>query len=60
MVLWRRVLRSRHRYSVIYRAKSPVVGDVAVKSYAQASQVPKKQKMATREAIVLKYLNSQG
>jgi hypothetical protein len=33
---------------------------VAVKVYDKPSMTPKKQKMATREAIVLKYLNSQG
>jgi hypothetical protein len=33
---------------------------VAVKVYEKPSLTPKKQKMATREAIVLKYLNAQG
>jgi hypothetical protein len=36
------------------------VKQVAVKVYDKPSMTPKKQKMATREAIVLKYLNSQG
>lgn len=49
----------RGRYSVVYRGEcSP--GKVAVKVYEKPSMAPKKQKMATREAIVLKYLNSQG
>lgn len=38
----------------------PLGSKVAVKTYAGASTAAKKQKMATREAIVLKYLNSQG
>lgn len=47
------------RYSVVYRGECSQ-GKVAVKVYEKPSMAPKKQKMATREAIVLKYLNSQG
>lgn len=48
------------RYSVISRAVCDGGMHIAIKTYDRPSLVPKKQKMATREAIVLKYLNSQG
>lgn len=41
-------------------ALGPLPLEVAVKVYERPALTPKKQKMATREAIVLKYLNSQG
>eukprot|EP00878_Enallax_costatus_P018459 GHUV01019431.1.p1 GENE.GHUV01019431.1~~GHUV01019431.1.p1 ORF type:complete len:180 (+),score=40.49 GHUV01019431.1:211-750(+) len=51
----------RGRYSVISHGDCDVVGaPVVIKTYDRPSLVPKKQKMATREAIVLKYLKSQG
>lgn len=57
----RRFLSLLIRYSVIYKASCQHVGDhVAIKSYDRPSLLPKKQKMATREAIVMRYLNSQG
>jgi hypothetical protein len=51
------------RYSVVLRGDCPQLHpakSVAIKVYEKPSLMPKKQKMATREAIVLKYLNSQG
>lgn len=55
------------RYSVVYRGDclgglhgQHCSTKVAVKVYEKPSLTAKKQKMATREAIVLKYLNSQG
>lgn len=49
------------RYSVVLRGEvGPASTPVAVKVYEKPSMTPKKQKMATREAIVLKYLNAQG
>ncbi|WIA20019.1 hypothetical protein OEZ85_005888 [Tetradesmus obliquus] len=50
----------RGRYSVISTAEASGLGCVCIKTYDRPSLVPKKQKMATREAIVLKYLNSMG
>jgi hypothetical protein len=47
-------------YSVISTAEAAGIGRVCIKTYDRPSLVPKKQKMATREAIVLKYLNSMG
>lgn len=47
-------------YSVISTAEASGLGRVCIKTYDRPSLVPKKQKMATREAIVLKYLNSMG
>lgn len=47
-------------YSVISTAEASGLGCVCIKTYDRPSLVPKKQKMATREAIVLKYLNSMG
>lgn len=51
-----------HRYSVVLKGECLGHTDmrVAVKVYEKPSMTPKKHKMATREAIVLKYLNSQG
>lgn len=55
-------LVDNNRYSVVF--KGDCLGHthmrVAVKVYEKPSMTPKKNKMATREAIVLKYLNSQG
>lgn len=52
------------RYSVVLKGDCLQLGgakqQVAIKVYEKPSLTSKKQKMATREAIVLKYLNSQG
>ena len=59
---WLALSDTDDRYSVVYKGECLGHTDmrVAVKLYEKPSLVPKKQKMATREAIVLKYLNSQG
>lgn len=47
------------RYSTISTAYSPDLGvEVVVKAYDWPSASAKKQKMATREAIMLRFLNS--
>eukprot|EP00882_Tetradesmus_deserticola_P014808 GHRQ01015757.1.p1 GENE.GHRQ01015757.1~~GHRQ01015757.1.p1 ORF type:complete len:191 (+),score=35.25 GHRQ01015757.1:148-720(+) len=57
---WNNVELKRGRYSVISTAEASGLGRVCIKTYDRPSLVPRKQKMATREAIVLKYLNSMG
>jgi hypothetical protein len=49
------------RYSTIYVADcEQFQASVIVKAYDMVSCAPKKQRMATREAIMLKHLNSLG
>eukprot|EP00877_Chromochloris_zofingiensis_P013816 jgi/Chrzof1/8689/Cz03g20180.t1 len=51
----------RGRYSIIYTAYcEPLHHSIAIKQYDGLNLQPKKQKMATREAIVLKYLRCHG
>jgi len=54
-------VRGPIRYSTIYTAFCEHLGqEVVVKVYDKPKLSAKKQKMATREAIVLKFLNSTG